>query len=714
MSKKRLSHKRTQKQSVTKSPTPAQISKAKVENDRGIAFAQQDEFKKAIACFERAIRFTPQDSMAYSHLGIVFVRQNKFDKAAEYYQRALILNPHNAFAHYNLGNLFQKQAELDKAVGAYQEAIALNNHYPQMHLNLGNVFREQGELDQAIDCYQRALSLNPDYVDAHNNLGDLLIEDGKLVEAGNHLQEALALNPKYGETLYNLGKLREAQGQMDNALVCWQRALELMKPDDANRYFKVGYMFQKRDRFTEAMNHFRQALALEPKHFDAHTNLAGVLKSLGMINDAITHFKQALEIKPTSIAAHHSLLWTLNYSDHDQAAIFLEHQRFNEQHALPLAASISAHLNDREPPQRRLKIGYVSGDFRRHSVAFFIREILAHHNHEQFEIVCYYNDRKVDKITRQLQAYADSWVDCIDLSDDKLADKIRADQIDILVDLAGHTAGNRLLVFAMKPAPIQVSYLGYPNTTGLTAIDYRITDNYADPKGIADHFNSEVSIRTPNSYFCFCPNNDCPDVNPLPLFQKNYITFGSFNNYAKINSTILSIWTEILCQVPDSKLMIKTKAMNDQTVRQELENKLAHFGIEAERLILLGPIPSLKKALQTYHQVDIGLDPSPFNGATTTCEALWMGIPVVTLVGKTHSSRMGLSILSTLGLTELIAYTSEQYVDICLKLANDTDYLQQLRASMRERMLASPLMDYVNFTACLEGEYRKMWETWCR
>ena len=582
-----------------------------------------------------------------------------------------------------------------------------------MHLNLDNVHREQGESDKAVDCYQQTLSLNPDYIDAHNNIGDLFIEQEKLLEAGNHLQEALALNPKHGETHYNFGKLREAQGQMDNALACWKRALELMKPDDARSYLKVGYMLKKRDRFTEAMNHFRQALALEPKLFDAHTNLANVLRDKGMINEAITHYKRALEIKPVSVMAHHSLLWALNYSSHDQATIFSEHQRFNEQYALPLAASISPHLNAPEP-QRRLKIGYVSGDFRRHSVAYFISEILAHHNHEQFEIVCYYNDRKVDKMTRQLQEYADNWVDCIDLSDEKLADKIRADQIDILVDLAGHTDGNRLLVFAMKPAPVQVSYLGYPNTTGLTAIDYRVTDNYADPKGIADYLNSEVSIRTANSYFCFCPNNDCPDVNPLPFFQKNYITFGSFNNYAKINSTILSIWTEILCQVPDSKLMIKTKVMNDQAVRQELENKLAHFGIEAERLILLGPIPSLKEALQAYHQVDIGLDPSPFNGATTTCEALWMGVPVVTLVGETHSSRMGLSILSTLGLTELIAYTPEQYVELCVKLASDTDYLQQLRASMRERMLASPLMDYVNFTACLEAEYRKMWETWCR
>jgi len=712
MSKKRLSHKRTQKQSVTKSPTPAQISKAKVENDRGIAFAQQDEFKKAIACFERAIRFTPQDSMAYSHLGIVFVRQNKFDKAAEYYQRAIVLNPHNAFAHYNLGNLFQKQAELDKAVGAYQEAIALNNHYPQMHLNLGNVFREQGELDQAIDCYQRALSLNPDYVDAHNNLGELLIEDGKLVEAGNHLQEALALNPKYGKTYHNLGKLREAQGQMDNALVCWQRALELMKPDDARSYFKVGYMLTKRDRFTEAMNYFRQALALEPKHFDAHTNLADVLRSQGMINDAITHYKQALEIKPTSIAAHHSLLWTLNYSDHDQAAIFLEHQRFNEQHALHLAASISAHLNDREPPQRRLKIGYVSGDFRRHSVAFFIREILAHHNHEQFEIVCYYNDRKVDKITRQLQAYADSWVDCIDLSDDKLADKIRADQIDILVDLAGHTAGNRLFVFAMKPAPIQVSYLGYPNTTGLTAIDYRITDNYRDPQETSEPFSSESLIRIPG-YYCYRPHDDTPPVSELPYFEQGAITFSSFNNYAKMNPDILALWAEVLNTVSGSKLLLKTKVLSDEPIREALKKQLAKMGIAPERLILEAQDVA-PAYLKRYHQVDIGLDPSPFNGGTTTCEALWMGIPVVTLVGKTHSSRMGLSILSTLGLTELIAYTSEQYVDICLKLANDTDYLQQLRASMRERMLASPLMDYVNFTYCLEAEYRKMWETWCR
>ncbi|MDM8563080.1 tetratricopeptide repeat protein, partial [Candidatus Marithioploca araucensis] len=530
-------------------------------------------------------------------------------------------------------------------------------------------------------------------------------------EAGNHLQQAIALNPKFGLAYYNLGRVRQEQGQTDHALACWKRALEFLKPDDAKSYFKVGYMLKEQGKLTEAIAYYQEALTLEPDLNEAHAELGNTFKDKGLINEAIEHLRRLLEIKPTA-NAQTALLGTLNYSpDDDQAAIFSECKRFNEEYAIPLAASIKPHLNDRNP-QRRLKIGYVSPDFRRHSVAKFIEPVLAHHDHEQYEIFCYYNHAKTDDVTQRLQEYADNWFNCVDMrSDEKLADRIRQDQIDILVDLAGHTKGDRLFVFAKKPAPIQVSYLGYPNTTGLTAIDYRITDAYRDPEETSEQFSSESLIRIPG-YYCYNPTENSPPVNECPCIQNGYITFTSFNNYAKMNPTVLALWAEVLNTIADSKLLIKTKTLSDEATKEALKEQFAQLGIAPERLILEG-WDSFTNYLKRYHQTDIGLDPYPYNGGTMTCEALWMGIPVVTLVGKTHASRMGLSILSTIGLTELIAYTPEEYVDICVKLANDTDYLQKLRAEIRERMQASPLMDGAGLTHQLEKEYRKMWEKWC-
>ncbi|OQW92626.1 MAG: hypothetical protein BWK79_14285 [Beggiatoa sp. IS2] len=305
--------------------------------------------------------------------------------------------------------------------------------------------------------------------------------------------------------------------------------------------------------------------------------------------------------------------------------------------------------------------------------------MLAHHDSEQFEVFGYYNNTKEDLTTKRLQRSVTHWVKCADLSDEALADKIRQDGIDILVDLTGHNNKNRLLVFARKPAPVQVSYLGYSNTTGLTTIDYRLTDNWVEPSGVADEFSSEKLVRLSNSYFCYRPAEESPEVNPLPALKNGYITFGSFNNYGKLSPAILAIWAKVLQTVPNSKLLLKSKSLYDALTRQALRKYFTDLGIESGRLIVADYTLTTESHLRMYHQVDIGLDSYPYNGATTTCEALWMGVPVVTLAGEKHISRMGTSILSTVKLSELIAHTPAEYVDICTKLANDTSLLQKVR-----------------------------------
>lgn len=573
-------------------------------------------------------------------------------------------------------------------------------------------YQQIGQLFQAETIYRQVLQVAPENSAALHLLGVIMAETKHYEEAVQLLQKAIQINEEEPIFYNSLGNVLQSQDRLSEALNCYQRALAL-EPNLIEAHNNLGGLFSIQNKFSEAITCYQQALTLEPNSAEIHNNLGIALKDKGLVADAIAHYRQGLEIK-LSAQIHSDLLLTLQYSeDYDPAALFAEHQRFNEQHILPLSSAIKPHLTERNP-WRKLKMGYLSQNFRRHSVVYFIEPLLAHHDHQQFEIFCYYNNTQNDAVTQRLQQYSDHWCNCVTLSDEALIDRIRTDQIDIMVDLMGHTS-NRMLLLARKPAPIQVAYLGYSNTTGLSTIDYRLTDGYTEPEGVADKFSSEVLVRMPDSYFCYRPADETylAPVGPLPALQNGYLTFGSFNIHAKLSPTILSLWAQVLQALPRSKLFIKAISLDELATRQALEDYFVKLGVTPERLILTGYAPSLKDHLNMYQQVDIALDSYPYNGATTTCETLWMGVPVVTLVGETPASRMGLSILATVGLTELIAQTKEEYVNICLKLAGERAYLQQLRAGMRESLRTSPLMDASSFTRHLESVYRKMWVNWC-
>jgi predicted O-linked N-acetylglucosamine transferase (SPINDLY family) len=611
------------------------------------------------------------------------------------------------------GNLLLKQGQLTEAIACYQQALTLTPNYASAHNNLGTIFSQLGRFEEAIACYQQALRADPNYVQAYSNLGNVFSGMGKLEEAMSCYQQALTLNPNSVQVHNNLGALFTKRGQLAEAVAHYQRILTL-NPEDAEVRSRLGIVLWKMGKLTEAIACFQQVLTINANEAKIHIFLALALTSMGMIEEAIAHYRRAVTLTAkdamTPMAA---LLLTLNYAEgYEPAAIFSEHQKFNEQYAIPLASSIRPHLNA-PIAHRRLKIGYVSGDFRRHPVGYFMAPILAKHHQESFEIYCYSQGTTVDSMTQRLQQYSDHWITGEQVSDEQLAERIRQDQIDLLVDLAGYTAKKRLLVFARRPAPVQVTYLGYPTTTGLTAIDYRITDNYVDSPGINEQYSSEIPVHLPASFFCYQPAADSPPVNDLPALQQGYVTFGSFNNFAKVSPEILHLWANVLSAVPGSKLLIKTRYLSDPATRQVVEERFSQLGIKPTQLIL-EEFSSAPTYLKSYHQVDLGLDSYPFNGGTTTCEALWMGVPVVTLVGNRQVSRLGLSILATLGLTELIAYTKEEYLEICINLARNLNHLQTLRADMRARMQASPLMDATSFTRHLEAAYRKMWEEWCR
>ncbi len=408
--------------------------------------------------------------------------------------------------------------------------------------------------------------------------------------------------------------------------------------------------------------------------------------------------------------AHQNLLLVLNYSeDHTAQQVYEEHLRFARLHEEPLRSTIEPHGNDRAPG-RRLRVGYVSPDFRAHSVAFFIEPVLEHHDRDRFEVFCYYNNTLADAVTERLRRHADGWRIIAGKSDAEVARQIRADRIDILVDLAGHTAMSRALVLARKPAPVQVTWLGYPNTTGLSAVDYRITDEFADPPGTSEHLHAERLVRLPGSFSCYRPPDDAPDVAGLPAGMTGCITFGSFNAPAKISARSIGLFAEVLRAVPGSRLMLKNNALHEAATRETMIQAFLRVGVAPDRLMLLGRDPSHGHHLAHYNDVDIALDTVPYNGATTTCDALWMGVPVVTLAGTTHVGRVGVSLMSNLGLTDLIAHTPLEYSAIAARLAEDLQALAALRAGLRPRMSTSVLTDARRFTGHLEQAYRKMWE----
>lgn len=527
-------------------------------------------------------------------------------------------------------------------------------------------------------------------------------------QAVAHYERSLSLKED-AEIRNNLGNALAAQGRMEQAAVQYERALSLT-PGHALAHSNLGNILMHNGRLSEAIVHFQRAIALKPDFAQAHNNLGLAYQSQGEIEQALAQYQRALSLRSDYIDAHGNLLMVLNYvASADPASVYTAHLDFARRWEAPLAAQRQPHPNDRSS-ERRLKIGYVSSDFRQHSVAHFIEPVLENHDRERFEIYCYSNHFQEDDMTARLKKWANHWRRIAGIPDEAVAKQIRADRIDILVDLNGHTANNRLLMFARKPAPVQITWLGYPNTTGLTAMDYRITDGHADPVGMTEHLHSEKLMRLPECFSCYRPPREAPEISELPARKNGCITFGSFNHQAKISPAVMAAWAGILQAIPGSRLVIKNPGLGDAPTQQAVRGRFMTLGITSERLELLGLDRSPEVHLKRYQDIDIGLDPFPYNGTTTTCEALWMGVPVVTLAGRSHAGRVGVSQMSNLDMPELVCQTTEEYIAIAVRLANDLERLGQLRKELRPRMAASPLTDARRFTKNLEQAYLAMWK----
>jgi len=681
---------------------------AQAYGNMGVALKEQGKAEEAVACWRRALGLDPDYADAHSNLGIALKEQGKLDEAVACCRRAVELRPDFAEAQNNLGVVLKEQAKLDEALACCRRAVELRPDFAEAHNNQGTVFKEQGKLDEALACYCRALELNPDGAETFSNAGNALKDLGKLEEAVACHRRGLQLKPDYAEGHTNLGNALKDLGKLDEAVACHRRALEL-KPGCAEAHTNLGNALKRQGKLDEALACCRRALEMRPNFAEAHLNLGAALKDQGRLDEAMACFRRAMELKPDYAEAHSNLLYTQVFSPaYDAPALCEEHRRWNARHAAPLAKFIQPHLNDRAS-DRRLRVGYVSPDFRSHSEAFFTVPLFSMHDHRRFEIVCYSDVARADEVTARLRSYADSWRDITGLSHEQVAEVIRADGVDILVDLTMHMAHNRLLVFARKPAPVQACWLAYPGTTGLSAIDYRITDPYLDPVDRDDRCYSEQSIRLPETFWCYDPLDREPPVKALPAAAKGHVTFGCLNNFCKVNSAVLKLWARILKAVDRSRLMILA---GEGAHRRRALDVLAEEGVDRDRVTFAAHRPR-PQYLEQYHDIDVGLDTVPYNGHTTSLDSLWMGVPVVTLIGPTVVGRAGLCQLSNLGLTELIAFSPEQYVRIAAELARDLPRVAHLRAVLRARMLASPLMDAPRFARNMEAAFRQMWQRWC-
>ena len=577
----------------------------------------------------------------------------------------------------------------------------------------------KSEFEDAKIIYQLILDTQPDHADAMFYIGAAMHQAGDTAQGVEQMKRAAQLNPRSVAYNYNLGLVYEAIGDMPAAIACYRQVIA----NDRGGQWHCTLAKQLTDagQLDDAIEFAREALTLLAPHARgiAYNQLANALTLKGELTEAIANFQIAISLEVENAMMNSNYVFALNYGGQpDLTAIFQEHKKFGDKfesfvprmYVNPLQAK--ARASAFTDSKRRLRIGYVSPDFNDHAVGKFIEPVLAAHDINKFELFCYYNKPRVDDATKRMQSAVANWRMTADMSDDELARMIQADAIDILVDLSGHTGLNRLLVFARKPAPIQVTWIGYPNTTGLSTMDYRITDAFADPIGATEALHTEKLVRMPECFSCFKPPSNAPHVSTLPAVARGTITFGSFNNFAKITPEVMRVWIAILARVPGSRLVLKNWCLDNDRMKTFMLEAFARCGATPGQVELWNPNTSNVDHLNCYNSIDIGLDPFPYNGTTTTCDALWMGVPVITLAGVSHVGRVGVSQMSNLGLQELIARDTDHYVDIAIALATDVPRLAALRGGMRVRVSASPLMDAPRLTKNLETAYDNMWSVY--
>lgn len=699
--------------------------------------------ERAVDLIERAVARLPTLAEAYNNLGAAYQALGRFGEAEAAYRRAIELKPSLIIAGSNLGTVLRAQGNVLEARRQLERVLTLDPRSPEACINLGNLLRESGEFAAAEDCYRIVTEECPDNAPAWNNLGILQVDMRRYEEARVSLERAIELDPHSAEAHNNLGNALRELGRHDESLACFERAL-LIRPDYAQALNNAGVALSERGQYVEAAQRFRRAIDSDPEFIEALLNLGASLRyceelteaiscfdralglepenkkghnyrgltllEVGRVEEGLAALRRALQLDPAYTRARSNYLFGLNYDPKLTGPQMLaEHLAFDEQYRATPSRSF-ANVRD---PERRLRVAYVSPDFKRHSCAFFIEPLLAAHDQRTVEVVCYCDVHLSDAVTERIKRNVPHWRDTSKMLDHEFIQTVLDDRIDIIVELAGHTGNNRLSALAARLAPIQISWLGYPCTTGLSAIGYRITDALADPVGMTDGHYSETLIRLPRTFLCYRPPDEAPATGPLPSLSGGPFTFGSFNNLPKVNDAVVAAWAEILRRVPDSRLLLKSRALGLEEPADRVRRSLVERGIDSGRIEFVGWQRDPADHLRLYGRIDLGLDPFPYNGTTTTCEAMWMGVPVLTVAGQRHAARVGVSLLSQLGLKQLITGTTEEYIARAVEIATNREDLAALRETLRARMAASPLCDAEAFARDMEAAYRAVWRDWC-
>jgi protein O-GlcNAc transferase len=677
-----------------------------------LAAAQQHHqvgrLREAETTYRQVLQQQPNHARALFMLGALAHQTGDIPAAMDWLAKAVPADPSFPETHFLLGLIHQQKRELDSAISCYRKALSLQpNHIKAMN-NLGRALLDVGQLAEGLKCLKQVIALAPQHAGAHNNLGDALRMmrdfDGAIIE----YQRALAINPNLTEALANQGAALAEKGLAAQGIACLRKAIAI-NPKFASAHYNLAKALQEQNQFDEAIHHCRSALELWKEFADAHNLLGSLLGITGRMPEAIESQRRAIAIRPDHAGSASNLLLSLHYLDNpDPAALFGTHLNWANRYGRRFTTTIAPAANDRNP-DRKLRIGYVSPNFQQHSVAYFLESVLAAHDRSAFEIFCYGDLIHSDAVSTRFQKLADHWRDITGQSDAAVAGQIRGDAIDILVDLAGHTADNRMIVFAKKGAPVQFTWLGYPDTTGLSTIDYRITDSVADPIGQADSLHVEKLLRLQGGAWAYSAPPDAPPVTPGPVVANGFITFGSFNNLPKVTPRVLETWARILARVPGSRLLIKSLGLGSAAGRDYCLGHLTSHGVAPARIELIGWLPSTGSHLELYNRLDIALDTFPYNGTTTTCEALWMGVPVITFPGQIHAARVGASLLTHAGLGELIAPDIEGYIRLAGTIAEGRDRLSEMRTTIRSKLAASPICDGRRMARQLEEAYRSAW-----
>jgi protein O-GlcNAc transferase len=680
---------------------------------QAVQLHQAGQLDHAERIYRQIISEAPFDANVRHLLGMLLFQKGQRKEGLNLLRRAIEIDPTVAVYHANFGSALAQEGRIQEALVETRKALALSPEDAQAHFNLGRLLETCEQLTEAAEHYRNAIVLRGDFAAAHNNLGNVHFALGRSQEAEASYRESLRSRPfdpkahkNLGRTLHDLGRLTEAAAQ-------YQKALDL-DSSDAEIYNNLGTVLASGRRYDDAIGAFQRALSMRTNDTTTMTNLANSLKEIGRVDEGIQLFRRASELGADARTGSCLNLAIHLHPDYDPMSIYEVHRQWDDRFARHLSPLSDFFPNDRNP-SRRLRIGYVSPQFSDQIIGHCIIQLLTNHDHQAFEIFCYSDTRKLDWMTDRIRPTADVWRNVVGLSDDRLTSLIRQDKIDILVDLTLHTERNRLLVFARKPAPVQITWIGYPSTTGLRTMDYRLSDPYLDPPaadggpGADEQFYSERTIRLPDSYWCYQPLENLPPANELPALRNGYFTFGCLNSFVKVSDATVRLWAAVLRRVGKSKLHVLA---SHGSARDRLLDRFKAEQIDPARVGFLDRSPR-RQYMELYHQLDLGLDTVPYTGHTTTLDSLWMGVPVVTLTGRTAVSRGGSSVLMNVGLPEYCAHREEDFVAKAVAVAADLTQLAQLRKTLREQMSRSTLVDGRRFAGNVEAVYRQVWHGWC-